>query len=85
MAFPLVALSGEEAIAALRRAGFHVRTEAGRLVLRCGHRVVAVPAEEILDAATLRGILRSAGIDYVTLLDNLTTPLPIAHYAKDGD
>jgi predicted RNA binding protein YcfA (HicA-like mRNA interferase family) len=70
---PLVALSGEEAVAALRRAGFSARPEAGRVILRRGGRVVVVPCDEILEPNTVRAILRAAGMDYLNLLDNLTT------------
>jgi hypothetical protein len=62
-----------------------VRKEAGRMVLHRGHRVVNVPAKEILEEETLRGILREAGLDYLSLLDNLGPPLSVANDATDGD
>ena len=74
---PWVALSSEEAVAALRRAGFVVRTSATHVTLQRGLRVVIVPADEVLDPNVVRRILRDAGIDYVHLLDNLVTPLPL--------
>lgn len=77
MSLPLVALSGEEAVAALRRAGFRARAGEERTILERGDRVVVVPADRILDEDTLRGIMRAAGIDYLRLLENLATPLPI--------
>lgn len=85
MALPLVALSGEEAVAALRRFGFHVRTEAGTMILSRGARRVVVPTERILEVDTVRRILRDAGVDYVALLDSLPPSAPVPSDGMKGD
>jgi predicted RNA binding protein YcfA (HicA-like mRNA interferase family) len=78
-------MSAQEAVAALRRLGFCAQNDEGRMVLVRGHRRVVVPTDKILEADTVREILRDSGVDYLSLLDNLETPLPIANDAGDGN
>jgi hypothetical protein len=68
---PLLALSGDEIVAALERGGLRVLSRSNRAtVLTRGCRDVTVPAGPVSGDA-LREILREAGMSYFTFLDQL--------------
>jgi hypothetical protein len=71
VALPALAVSAEELVLALRRAGFHERRGQGVTILERGHRMAVVPDLPLLAPETLSLILREAGVPFSELLDCL--------------
>ena len=82
---PLVAVSGEECIAALKQGGFVVcRQNAETTTMRRGDREVIVPDVDFLAPDDLRALLRDAGVAYTDFLDLLSeTPTDPVAFAGD--
>lgn len=72
MGLPVIAVSADEIVWALLRAGFEIRDRRADLILlaRDG-RVVEVPASPSLVAAELLHVLRHAGISYGEFIERL--------------
>ncbi|HEY8079280.1 MAG TPA: hypothetical protein VIF62_34345 [Labilithrix sp.] len=72
MGLPVIAVSADEVVWALLRAGFDVRDRVdGAIVLANGWRDVHVPAVVTLVPSELLGVLRQAGISYNDFVEHL--------------
>ena len=72
MGLPVIAVSADEVVWALLRAGFDVRDRTGgAIVLGNGWRAVEVPAVRQLIPAELLAVLRQAGISYNDFVEHL--------------
>lgn len=81
---PALAVTADEVVVALRRAGFHSRRGSGVTVLDRGYRIVIVPETEILSPEALSDILRAAGMSFLDLLDRLDAPTEPVSAAESG-
>ncbi len=72
MNLPVLALSGEELLLALLRAGYRLRSRTdGTMVLERGYRRVAIPEQQQLLPQDVMAMLREAGITYLEFLELL--------------
>ncbi len=67
---PLV--SGPKAVKALERLGFVKQRQRGsHVILRRANAVCVVPMHREIDPGTLRGVLRQAGVEIATFVEQL--------------
>jgi hypothetical protein len=75
MALPVLAVSADEVVWALVRAGFYiVERPVSVVVLERGLRTVTVPAAAVLSREALLVLLRDAGIPYTHFVELLAEP-----------
>jgi hypothetical protein len=67
-----LAVSSDEVVFALQRAGFAARRREGVTILECGHRSVRVRDVPLLSADDLAAVLRAADLRYTDFLELLS-------------
>jgi hypothetical protein len=72
MAVPALAVSSDEVVLALQRAGFVVRHDRDSAVLDRGVRTVVVRHVPLLSPEELAAALRAAGLSFTDFLDRLS-------------
>ncbi len=71
LAPPTLAVSAEEMVLALGRAGFVARRDETTTVLQQRYRVVVIPHVPLLSEDQLATVLRSAGLSFTELLEHI--------------
>ncbi len=72
LGLPVIAVSADEVVWALLRAGFEIRERCGGVVLLAnGWRIVEVPAVPVLEPPQLLAVLRQTGISYSDFVEHL--------------